>query len=170
MSERRGVERALSNLFERKHGREPTDDKMQTGLVMVLESILGIEQGPGDTSDPASRSPRMDILEFPLVLVPGIQRYPLGPRWPQPLDVQLQDGAPVLWVALRENEVDVDLCVQIFPTGTGLDLTTWRLDNYVGTWIEESGTVRHTFAWGDVHRHEPEPDVPRDRKIDHEPA
>ena len=25
MSERRGVQRALSNLFERKHGREPTD-------------------------------------------------------------------------------------------------------------------------------------------------
>ena len=43
MSERRGIERALANVFERAHGREPTDEEIQEGLGDVLE---GIRKGP----------------------------------------------------------------------------------------------------------------------------
>ncbi len=152
MSERRGVERALSNIFERAYGREPTNDEMQTGLAMMLE---GIAQGPPevkvDTSNPASRSPRMDILEYPLNPVPGIQRWTLGHKWPQPLAVGSRHGGRVLWVALTDHEIDVDLCVLLLPTGTGLGrMDRIALDGYVGSWIDESGTARHIFAWGEA--------------------
>ncbi len=54
MSERRGIERALSNLFERTHGREPTDDELQEGVALLCE---GIRNGPGpDTIQEADRA------------------------------------------------------------------------------------------------------------------
>ena len=97
----------------------------------------------------------MDIIKQPLVLVEGIRRHPMGRRWLQPLSVQLHEGVPVLWVVLEADDVAVDLCVRIFPTGAGLELTSRDLDSYVGTWIR-NGYVWHTFAWGEVHGHEPE--------------
>lgn len=158
MCERKGVERALSNIFERTHGRQPTDDELKDYLdshpgYVWQEGLAqeGLAKGP-----PEVRVTLMDILECPLVLVPGVQRYPMRHKWPRPLAFKvLQDGTPTLWVALTEDEVDVDLCVHILPTGSGLDMTTWHLDHYVGTWINASGTVRHVFAWGEVHQHEP---------------
>jgi len=87
--------------------------------------------------------PRLEIWKFPLDTHNTEQRY----QWPyinNVLEIQMQDGVPVMWAVVRPDTVPRLYKVMRFLTGD----TVYGFNSHLGTVQLASGDVLHYFSGG----------------------
>jgi hypothetical protein len=93
------------------------------------------------------------IHKVALALSIGNSQLCVVPKNASFLDIQLQNGNPVLWVLVNADEEFVERHVQFFWTGRPAEEA--RIENYIGTIQSQGGLmVWHLFEVGSDNGHE----------------
>jgi hypothetical protein len=80
------------------------------------------------------------IFKYPISIKPGRQTLRM-PQVSNFLSFQIQGGKPCLWVEVNTDYIDVDIEIEIIPTGV-------KMENegiYKGTIVDENLEVWHLY-------------------------
>ncbi len=89
----------------------------------------------------------MRVFKYPVIPLSSREIYVTAPEYARPLSIEVQNGEPVMYMAVEENQLEVShriLCV-----GTGHEFPVPPVLKFIGTAVLAEGRlVLHYFYCG----------------------